>query len=86
MKRGVSKMPRKTLTGTVVSNKSEKTIVVEVLRQVKHKKYHKTVKRSKRYSAHNPNSKSFNIGDTVKIIECAPVSKTKSWLIDESVS
>jgi small subunit ribosomal protein S17 len=75
-------MPRKRLMGVVVGNSAEKTLSVEVVRQLKHKKCHKIIKRSKKYLVHNPDPNSrFNIGDTVEIVECSPVSKAKTWSV-----
>jgi small subunit ribosomal protein S17 len=75
-------MPRKKLMGVVVGNSAEKTLSVEVVRQLKHKKCHKIIKRSKKYLVHNPDPNCRpNLGDTVEIVECSPISKTKTWLI-----
>lgn len=68
----------KTLTGVVVSDKMKDTIVVAVSRFVKHPKYHKFVKRVKRYHAHDPGNTKKE-GDTVDIVECRPISKTKHF-------
>ncbi len=70
----------KTLTGIVVSDKMEKTIVVSVERYVKHPKYHKYMKLSKRYKAHNPDAV-VAIGDRVTIAECRPISKDKHFIL-----
>jgi len=70
----------KTLTGVVVSDKMKDTIVVAVSRFVKHPKYHKFVKRVKRYHAHDPGNTKKE-GDTVDILECKPVSKTKHFKV-----
>ncbi len=75
----MNKMP-KTLTGVVVSDKMQKTIVVKVGRYVKHPKYHKFMKISKRYKAHNENQ-TVAIGDTVTIVECRPLSKDKHFIL-----
>lgn len=75
----MNKMP-KTLTGVVVSDKMQKTIVVKVGRYVKHPKYHKFMKISKRYKAHNENQ-TVTIGDTVTIQECRPLSKDKHFIL-----
>ena len=72
----------RTLSGKVVSNKMEKSIVVLVERQVKHPLYGKYMKRSSKIHAHDE-SNQCNIGDTVKIQETRPVSKTKSWALVE---
>ncbi len=71
-------MPRRVLQGTVVSDKMDKTIVVRVDRRVMHPLYGKTVKRSKKYMAHDPDNR-FKIGDVVKIVECRPLSARKRW-------
>ena len=76
-------MPKRLLSGIVVSSKSDKTIVVKVTRRVKHKLYKKIISRSKKYHVHDENN-SFKIGDTVSIIETKPISKLKTWTIYES--
>ncbi len=73
----------KTLTGKVVSNKMNKTIVVQVERKIKHPLYGKYIKRSTKISAHDENN-AHKIGDVVTIAECRPLSKTKSWAVVES--
>jgi small subunit ribosomal protein S17 len=73
-------MPRRVLQGTVVSDKMEKTVVVRVDRRVSHPIYKKTIQKSKKYSAHDEESR-FKIGDAVQIIESAPISKTKRWKV-----
>ena len=73
-------MPKRILTGKVTSSNSNKTIVVEVTRRVKHKLYKKIISRSKKYHAHDE-SNNFKIGDIVKIIETKPISKLKSWAV-----
>ncbi|MFT3990004.1 MAG: 30S ribosomal protein S17 [Luteolibacter sp.] len=76
---------RKTRVGVVVSNKMEKTIVVEHVARVPHPKFNKIVKRSKKYYVHDENS-SAQIGDRVRIVETRPVSKLKRWAIAEVLS
>ena len=71
-------MPRRVLQGEVVSDKSDKTVVVKVERTYKHPLYKKYIKKDKKYSAHDKNNK-FKIGDFVQIRECAPKSKTKNF-------
>lgn len=71
-------MPKRILQGTVVSDKGAKTIVVSVERTFKHPVMQKTLKRSKRYHAHDEKD-SFKVGDLVQIQECAPKSKLKRW-------
>lgn len=72
------------LTGVVVSNKMEKTAVVKITRQVKHKvgKYYRL---STKIKAHDANNEA-RIGDTVEIVECRPISKDKSWFLDKIVT
>ena len=71
-------MPRRVLQGEVVSDKSDKTVVVKVERTYKHPLYKKYIKKDKKYSVHDENNK-FKIGDFVQIRECAPKSKTKTF-------
>ena len=71
-------MPKRILQGTVVSDKGAKTVVVSVDRIFQHPLYKKIVRRSKRYHAHDEESK-FKVGDLVQIQECAPKSKLKRW-------
>ncbi|MCC6305509.1 MAG: 30S ribosomal protein S17 [Rhodobacteraceae bacterium] len=71
-------MPRRILQGTVTSDKNAQTITVLVERRFKHPVLQKTVRRSKKYRAHDP-AQEFKVGDTVRIRECAPISKTKRW-------
>ena len=73
-------MPKRVLTGTVVSSNTNKTIVVNVTRRVQHKLYKKIISQSKKYHAHDENN-SFKVGDIVKIIESKPISKLKSWMV-----
>ncbi len=65
-------------TGTVVSNKMDKSIVVKVERKIKHPLYKKTIKRSKNYIAHDEQNEC-KIGDVVQIAECRPLSKLKRY-------
>ena len=76
-------MPKRILTGTVVSSNSNKTIVVKVTRRVKHKLYKKIISRSKKYHVHDENN-NFKVGDIIKIIESRPISKLKSWTVINS--
>ena len=78
-------MPKKLLSGKVVSSKSNKSIVVEVTRRVKHKLYKKIIKRVKRYHAHDE-ANVYKIGDNVTIQETKPISKMKSWITYNSSS
>jgi small subunit ribosomal protein S17 len=73
-------MPKRVLTGTVVSDKGDKTIVVRVERRVKHPLYGKIIKLSKKYHAHDA-ANEFHTGEIVRIEECAPVSKLKTWKV-----
>ena len=74
------KISRKILSGVVVSDKMDKTVVVKVSRFVKHKKYGKYYKISKRYKAHDPENK-YKTGDKVKIAETRPISKEKKFKV-----
>jgi small subunit ribosomal protein S17 len=73
---------RKERVGLVVSNKMNKSIVVSIERKVKHPKYGKFVKKTSKFVAHDENN-SCSIGDTVKIMETRPLSKTKNWRLVE---
>ena len=73
-------MPKRLLSGVVVSSNSNKTIVVKVTRRVRHKLYKKIISRSKKYHVHDENN-SFKIGDAVSIIETKPISKLKTWSV-----
>jgi small subunit ribosomal protein S17 len=73
-------MPKRVLTGTVVSDKADKTVVVRVERRVKHPLYGKIIKLSKKYHAHDA-ANEFHIGEIVRIEECAPMSKLKTWTV-----
>ena len=73
-------MPKRVLTGTVVSDKGEKTVVVRVERRVKHPLYGKIIKLSKKYHAHDA-ANEFRAGEIVRIQECAPISKLKTWSV-----
>lgn len=71
-------MPKRVLQGTVVSDKGDKTVIVKVERRVMHPLYKKYIRRSKRYAAHDADNQ-FKIGDIVRIQECRPISKSKTW-------
>ena len=73
-------MPRRVLQGVVVSDKGDKTITVLVERRVMHPLYKKFIKRSKKYRAHDE-ANAHKVGDVVRIEECRPISKTKSWTV-----
>ena len=71
-------MPKRVLQGVVVSDKADKTIVVQVERRVTHPLYKKVIRRSKKYSAHDETNVC-KVGDVVRIQECRPISKRKRW-------
>ena len=73
-------MPNRVLTGRVTSDKMDKTITVLVDRRVMHPLYKKFIRRSKKYAAHDE-ANLCKVGDTVRIEECRPLSKRKSWLV-----
>ncbi|GLS88515.1 30S ribosomal protein S17 [Cypionkella aquatica] len=73
-------MPKRILQGVVTSDKNEQTITVLVERRFKHPLFHKTVRKSKKYRAHDENN-TYKTGDSVRIEECAPISKTKRWTV-----
>ena len=75
-------MPRRVLTGRVTSDKMDKTITVLVNRRVMHPLYKKFIRRSKKYAAHDEDN-ICQVGDTVRIIECPPISKRKTWQLLE---
>ena len=77
-------MPKRVLTGTVVSDKGEKTVVVRVERRVKHPLYGKIIKLSKKYHAHDA-ANEFHVGEVVRIEECAPISKLKTWTVVDRI-
>jgi small subunit ribosomal protein S17 len=77
-------MPKRILTGTVVSDKNDKTVVVLVERKVKHPLYGKIIRRSKKYHAHDE-ANAAKAGEVVRIQECAPISKNKTWTLVERV-
>lgn len=73
-------MPRRILQGVVVSRKNNQTATVLVERRIRHPLYKKFIRRTKRFAAHDPQNQS-SVGDSVRIIECPPVSKTKRWML-----
>ena len=77
-------MPKRVLTGTVVSDKGDKTVVVRVERRVKHPLYGKIIKLSKKYHAHD-SANEFHVGEIVRIEECAPISKLKTWAVVDRI-
>ncbi len=75
---------KRTLTGTVVSDKMDKTVTVLVERKVKHPMLGKIIRVSKKYHAHDENNE-FHTGDVVTIEECRPLAKTKAWRVTKLV-
>ena len=73
-------MPKRILQGTVVSNANDKTVTVKVERRFTHPLLKKTVRRSKKYRAHDEANK-YEVGDSVQIEECSPISKNKRWTV-----
>ncbi|KFI30166.1 30S ribosomal protein S17 [Paenirhodobacter enshiensis] len=73
-------MPKRILQGVVTSDKNDQTVTVLVERRFKHPLFQKTVRSSKKYRAHDAEN-TFKVGDTVRIEECAPISKTKRWTV-----
>jgi len=73
-------MTKRTLSGVVVNDKSDKTVVVLVKRKYSHPQFDKVMTASKKYHAHDEKNK-FKIGDKVKIIESRPISKKKKWMV-----
>ena len=71
-------MPKRILQGTVTSDQNAQTVTVSVERRFKHPVLQKTIRKSKKYRAHDENNQ-FKVGDKVRIQECAPISKTKRW-------
>ena len=78
-------MPKRILAGVVLSDKSDKTIVVKVERRFIDPLLKKTIRRSKRYHAHDEGNQ-YKVGDNVKIEECKPLSKLKRWVVLENIS
>ena len=78
-------MPKRILIGTVVSDKTDKTVVVSVERKVKHPLYGKIIRRSKKYHAHDEENL-VKPGEIVRIEECAPISKLKTWKVIDRVT
>ena len=76
-------MPKRILTGTVTSNANEQTVTVSVERRFTHPVLKKTIRKSKKYRAHDEKN-TYNVGDQVRIVECAPRSKTKRWEVLEA--
>jgi len=78
-------MPKRILIGTVVSDKTDKTVVVRVERKVKHPMYGKIIRRSKKYHAHDEDN-TYKAGETVRIEETRPLSKLKTWKVIDRVT
>ena len=78
-------MPKRVLTGLIVSDKGDKTVVVNVERKVKHPLYGKIIRRTKKYHAHDEGNV-FKAGETVRIEETAPISKLKTWKVLDRVN
>ena len=73
---------RKSRVGVVISDGRDQTVTVEVQQQIRHPRYNKTIRRRKRYHVHNAGNDARN-GDTVRIMETRPISKTKRWRVVE---
>ena len=78
-------MPKRVLTGTIVSDKPDKTVVVRVERRVKHPLYGKIIRLSKKYHAHDEGN-AYRKGEQVRIEETAPISKLKTWTVLDRIS
>lgn len=78
-------MPKRVLTGLIVSDKGDKTVVVNVERKVKHPLYGKIIRRTKKYHAHDEGNQ-YKAGETVRIEETAPISKLKTWKVIDRVN
>jgi small subunit ribosomal protein S17 len=78
-------MPKRVLQGVVVSDKNDKTVVVQVERRLTHPVLKKTVRLTKKYHAHDEEN-SFREGDVVRIQECPPISKNKRWVVLDQAS
>lgn len=78
-------MPKRILQGVVVSDKGNKTVIVNVERRITHPVYKKTIKRSKKYAAHDEKNE-YKVGDVVRISESRPISKTKRWVVLEKAA
>lgn len=76
-------MPKRVLAGKVISNSCDQTVTVLVERRFMHPVMKKTIRKSKKYRAHDANN-SVNLGDKVQIRECSPISKTKTWEVIET--
>lgn len=76
---------KKTQQGIVVSNKMDKTVIVAITRQIKHRQYGKYISRTRKYVAHDATNEC-NVGDVVRIEESRPISKTKKWAVQAVLS
>lgn len=77
-------MPKRIFTGEVISDRMDKTVVVAVTRRVQHPLYKKTIKRIKKFKAHDEENK-YKVGDKVRIIESRPLSREKRWVVLQKV-
>ncbi|MCT4682951.1 MAG: 30S ribosomal protein S17 [Roseicyclus sp.] len=77
-------MPKRILQGTVTSDANAQTVTISVERRFKHPVLQKTIRKSKKYRAHDENNE-YKVGETVRIQECAPKSKSKRWEVIERV-
>jgi len=75
---------KRVVAGTVVSDKMDKTVVVQVERMVKHQFYHKHIRKCSKFSTHDENN-ACSVGDNVLIVESRPLSKTKKWRVKEII-
>ena len=73
-------MPKRILSGTVTGDQNAQTVTVSVERRFTHPVLKKTIRKSKKYRAHDAENQ-FKVGDKVRIMECAPISKTKRWTV-----
>ena len=78
-------MTRKEITGQVIANKMNKTIIVAISNKIAHKKYNKTIPKTKKYFVHDENNQ-YKIGDTVKIKLTRPISKNKCWTVISEIN
>jgi small subunit ribosomal protein S17 len=81
---GTNRNRRKTRIGVVVSDKADKTVTVQVERRFAHPLYGKQVRKTKKYQAHDENNE-YRVGDTVRMVETRPLSKTKRWRVAELI-
>ena len=73
---------RRTIVGVVTSNKMDKTVVVQVTRRLRDKRFHKLITLRDKYNAHDENN-TYNVGDKVELVEARPYSKTKRWRVSQ---